>query len=57
MLEDLKFKKQDYELACFEFSEISDYESIDELKKCLENACKYIQEFEDDLYELGFKDF
>lgn len=57
MLEDLKFKKQDYMESCFDFSEIPNDADIIELKKCLENACKYIQEFESDLNELGFKDF
>ena len=55
MLEDLKPKKYDYLNICHEFSDIPNDADTNELMECLKKACKYIEEFEKDLKELGFK--
>jgi len=57
MLEELKFKKQDYIKECFDFNEIPDDANITKLQECLKNACEYITKFEGLLGELGFPDF
>ena len=57
MLEELKFKKQDYITKCFDFNDIPDDVDIVKLQECLKKACEYITKFEDLLGELGFPDF